>query len=348
MKKQQQNSEHMISQTRFCEILEKFESLVPLLIVGDVGVDRYTMGEVSRISPEAPVPVLNVTKSWNKLGLAANITDNLNTLGVPATLCCVVGKDHYASIFESLLEEIGHSTWGIVYDDSRPTTLKERVTTSGQQICRVDYEKSHALNSDVEKKMIERIGEFLPKHQAIILEDYDKGTLTPTLLKNIMAEARQQKIFIAVDPARHRSALLYKGADFLKPNLIEAKMLVQSLGQQESTPFDLCRILLDKLDLDKIAITLGAEGMALMDRSSGEKGFNIIPTLVTEVYDVSGAGDTVIATLVSSLMAGGTLEESAWVANCAAGVVISKKGTATVNKDELMEFYLRMKNKLLH
>jgi rfaE bifunctional protein kinase chain/domain len=339
---------NVLSTERFEQLLEKFKQVPPVLILGDVGIDRYTLGEVTRISPEAPVPVLNVLKNWNKLGLAANVAENLKTMDVKSTLCCVLGKDEHANVFETLLEEIGHSTWGIIHDAKRPTTLKERITTSGQQICRVDYEKSGAIDAEIEAKLYERILEFLPKHGAVIIEDYDKGSLTPALLDRIIAKSKEKKILVAVDPARHRSALIYRGADLLKPNLAEAKLLVQSLGLRAESPSELCQILLDKLNLQMIALTLGAEGMCLMDRQSGEKGLRIIPTLATEVFDVSGAGDTVIATLVSVLLAEGTLEEAAWLANCAAGVVVSKKGTATVDQKELRDFYARMKNKFGH
>lgn len=336
--------EPIVSRERFIHLMDQFTALDPILVVGDVGIDKYTYGEVKRISPEAPVPVLEVTKEWLKLGLAANISHNLKTLDVKSTLCGVVGNDNHASIFETLLEDENLHTWGLVRSSDRPTIFKERVTTNTQQICRIDYESTDEITKDTEQKLFSRLTEFGAKHSAIIIEDYAKGTLTKELLEKMIAHFKEQKKFMAVDPGRSTPPLYYKGVDLLKPNLSEAKTMVASLGYKDKDVAKMADILMDKLDLSKIIITLGAEGMAILDRAI-HAPIKVIPTLATEVFDVSGAGDTAISLIVSSLMSGATLVEASFMANCGSGVVVGKKGTATVNKIEMLEFFDRLQQK---
>jgi rfaE bifunctional protein kinase chain/domain len=336
---------NIITQERFDTIVASFSSLNPLIVVGDVGIDKYTFGEVKRISPEAPVPVLEVTKEWLKLGLAANISHNLKTLGIKSTLCGVVGEDINANVFDNLLEEEHLNTWGIVRTKSRPTIFKERVTTNTQQICRIDYESSEEINSDVEQKLLARVKDFSKTHQALIIEDYSKGTLTEKLISTLITDFKSQGKLVAVDPGRTTQPLFYKGATLLKPNLSEARLMVESLGYKEKKIENMAKILLEKLCLDMLVITLGSDGMALLDRKNMNE-VSIIPTVANEVFDVSGAGDTAISVLTSALVAGASLEEAAWIGNCASGVVVGKKGTATVNLDELRFFYKNLISKI--
>ena len=338
---------NLITLKRFTEITEKFSSIDPIVVVGDVGIDKYTFGEVKRISPEAPVPVLEVTKEWLKLGLAANISHNLKTLGVKSTLCGVVGEDNNANVFDTLLEDEKLNTWGIVRTKSRPTIFKERVTTNTQQICRIDYESSEDINEETEKKLIARFDEFAKTHGAVIIEDYAKGSLTKNVIAYLIAKFKEEKKLVAVDPGKSTPPLFYKGANLLKPNLLEAKAMVASLGYKENNLEVMAKILVDKLELDMLVITLGGDGMALLDVKNQPK-MKIIPTVANEVFDVSGAGDTAISALTSSLLAGATLEEAAWIGNCASGVVVAKKGTATVDLAELHAFYDQLAKKMIH
>jgi len=318
------------------QIVMKFKTLKPVLVVGDLGVDKYTFGEVKRISPEAPVPVLEVSKEWDKLGLAANVADNLKSLTIESTLCGLVGNDSRASLVEHLLEERGLKTWGIVRDPSRHTTYKERVTTATQQICRVDYETKEPISDDISKKILKRIDELKSSHSGLIIEDYGKGLFTQNFCQNLIQEFKNLNMLVTVDPSRVTPPLWYKGATLLKPNRVEAELMVEALGYfKEKNLQKMAEILIDKLSLEKLVITLGAEGMAMYDTKTPEAGLKIIPTAANEVFDVSGAGDTVIAALTSSLLAGATLEEAAWIGNCAAGVVVKKRGTALCSLDEL-------------
>lgn len=336
---------NIISLNRFNEVTSKFHSIDPIVVVGDVGIDKYTFGEVKRISPEAPVPVLEVTKEWLKLGLAANISHNLNTLGVKSTLCGVVGDDMNANLFDNLLEDEKLNTWGIVRTKSRPTIFKERVTTNTQQICRIDYESSDYIDAETEQKILLRVDEFVKNHKALIIEDYAKGTLTKSLISSLISKFKSNGRLVAVDPGRSTPPLYYKGASLLKPNLSEARIMVESLGYNEKKLETMAKILVEKLDLQMLVITLGAEGMALLDVKT-QPELKIIPTVANEVFDVSGAGDTAISVLTSALLAGATLEEAAWIGNCASGVVVGKKGTATVNLEELTNFYLQLVKKI--
>lgn len=328
----------MLSNERFDQIISQFSQIDPILVIGDVGIDKYTYGEVNRISPEAPVPILEVQKEWTKLGLAANVLDNLQSLKVKASLCGIVGDDNNANLFERLLEDCSQSTWGVVRDSERMTTLKERVVTPTQQICRIDYESKELLSEGMFEKFQARINEFSAGHAAFILEDYGKGLFDKKTTKYLIDKAKANKQMVVVDPSRTTDPMFYAGADLLKPNKLESSLMVKALGYNESNVEKCAQILMDKLKLNRVIITLGAQGMGMLD-ASDSRGFQTIPTVANEVFDVSGAGDTAISTITASLLSGATLEEAAWIGNCASGVVVSKKGTALVNQDELKAIF---------
>lgn len=329
----------ILTPEKFEKIIFNFQTLKPILVVGDLGVDKYTFGEVKRISPEAPVPVLEVQKEWNKLGLAANVSDNLKSLEVASTLCGVIGDDSRANLVESLLEERGLKTWGLVRDPSRHTTYKERVTTATQQICRVDYETKDSISDEISRRIGSRINEFSETHSGVIIEDYGKGLFSENLCQKIISDFKAKNLLVAVDPSRSTPPAWYKGATLLKPNRLESHMMVEALGYFKERKLEtIAQVLVDKLKLEKIIITLGADGMAMLDTKLGGE-LRIIPTAANEVFDVSGAGDTAIAAISSALLSGASLEEAAWVGNCAAGVVVRKRGTALCSKEELREYY---------
>ena len=334
----------ILERARFDELLKSFSSIKPIAIVGDSGIDKYTQGEVRRISPEAPVPIVEVQKEWEKLGLAANISHNLKDLGIDSTLCSVIGDDLRAPRFEDLLEDSGLKTWGIVRDESRPTIFKERITTSTQQVCRIDYEDKSFISPGTQDKLLKRVEDFIADHSAIIIEDYSKGTLTERVIKETIEMGKSAKKMVCVDPGVSTDPLFYKGCTLLKPNLKEAKLMVEHLGMtfKELSLQDMASFLMEKLDLEKLVITLGSEGMALIDQKIGMTEVEIIPTAAQEVFDVSGAGDTTISLLTAGLLGGASLSEAAFLGNCGAGVVVAKKGTATVTQKELVDFYYRL------
>lgn len=329
----------ILTQDKFQQIVESFNKLKPILVVGDLGIDKYTYGEVKRISPEAPVPVLEVSKEWHKLGLAANVSDNLKSLEVQSTLCGVIGDDPRANLVEHLLEERQLKTWGLVRDSSRHTTYKERVTTATQQICRVDYETKESIDDETCRRVTSRIQEFSANHSGLIIEDYGKGLFSENLCQRIIKDFKEKNLMIAVDPSRSTPPMWYKGATLLKPNRLESHMMIEALGYFKERKLEtIAQVLADKLQLEKVIITLGPDGMAMLDTRLDGK-LRIIPTAANEVFDVSGAGDTAIAAITSSLLAGATLEEAAWVGNCAAGVVVRKRGTALCTLEELKEYF---------
>lgn len=328
----------MLSQNRFHEILDGLTRLEPILVVGDAGIDKYTLGEVTRISPEAPVPVLEVHKEWMKLGLAANVSDNLNALQVKSTLCCVIGEDNNGKLFEHLLEDHGLQTWGVVQDAKRMTTFKERVVTSTQQICRVDYETKEPLLEETRQRFLKRIDELWNDHTSIIIEDYGKGLLSEDIIQELILRSNKDGKFLAVDPSRETPAKWYRGAKLLKPNRAEAQILAASLGHNTYDVAQIAKVLVEELAIEKIIITLGPEGMAMLDTTDDGK-LHYIPTVAREVYDVSGAGDTAISAISACLSLGTSLEEAAWVGNCASGAVVAKRGTALVSTEELEDYF---------
>lgn len=336
----------MMTNERFDALLENFKTIDPILVLGDIGIDKYTHGSVHRISPEAPVPVLEVSREWHKLGLAANVSDNLQSLEVKSTLCGVIGEDNNGNQLEYLLEDAGLSTWGIVRSQGRMTTFKERVVTETQQICRIDYETKEEIDESTYNRLFDRVNEFAGNHAGIIIEDYGKGLISEKLVANIISSYRDQKKLITVDPSRTTPPLWYKGVDLLKPNRLESVLMVEALGYgSKKNISEIAEILVDKLALKKIVITLGGDGMAMLDTELDGK-IKMIPTVANEVFDVSGAGDTAISAITAALVAGASLEEASWMGNCASGVVVGKKGTARVNQAELKTFFHNLNLKL--
>ena len=335
----------MLDKQRYELITSKFNNVDNILVLGDVGIDYYIYGSVDRISPEAPVPVLRVTKEEMKLGMAATICHNIYALGGTSSLVSIIGKDKRGLSLEEMLKNQKVNLDQLVSADDVITISKERILTKRQQICRVDYEQENPSFSDKNLSILLKSYEKqIAQAEYIILEDYSKGIFTEATTSKFISIANAQGKFTAVDPGRGKPASFYHGATLLKPNLTEAKELVHSLGYSTNNVKDMVKILLDKLDLQMLAITLGPEGMALVDKNISDD-VSIIPTVANEVFDVSGAGDTVIGTMIMSLSAGASLVEAGHIANIAAGVVVSKSGTATVNIEELNEYYEYLKNK---
>lgn len=333
--------EKLIDKKRFTEITKKFEKLNPIAVIGDIGIDKYTIGEVDRISPEAPVPVLHVKEEFHKLAMAANISHNLKALGVNSTLYGALGKDTNSSVFHHLLETEELPTDGLLQCENRSTIFKERVTTPMQQLCRVDYETIEDLTPFQEEKLLEKLGKNVGKHASLIIEDYGKGTLTESVVERSIKIFQEAGKIVAVDPSRVAHPEIYKNVNLLKPNQVESKLMVEALGYRGNSIEEMAEILVDKLNLEMLVITLGKDGMFFYDKKNGGQ-MGQIPTLANEVFDVSGAGDTTISLIIAALSCGATLSESCWIGNCGAGVVVAKRGTATVGMQELHRFYHRL------
>lgn len=304
-----------------------------IMVIGDVGIDRYTIGSVERISPEAPVPVVLVQEEKLKLGLAANVADNIQALGAIPFLIGVVGKDRGAGDFKDLLLEHGILTEHLVVDASRRTALKERIVSDRQQLLRVDYESHHGVDKSVEKSVLKNFTGLLPEVDGVIVEDYAKGVLTENLLQSVFRLAAQQEKWVAVDPNMKTPISYYRGATVLTPNLREAEHLAGVKITNAVSLIFAGEEILKLTNAKHVVITRGKEGMAVF--SQGSPVVHLIPTSAREVYDVSGAGDTVIAVLMLSLASGASIEEACVLGNLAAGVEVGKRGTATVSQAEI-------------
>ncbi len=300
-----------------------------ILVVGDVMLDLYIQGEVERISPEAPVPVVRISAETQVLGGSANVANNINSLGGRPILAGVIGADPPGRQLKRLLKEKKIDGRALVVDRGRPTVTKSRVVAGHQQVVRIDREFPGTIGPGEKKRLLAAIQSITSRIDGIILEDYGKGVVDQDLIDRLIDFARRRESFLVVDPnGRHRFS--YRGARLISPNLREAIELAR-LGREVSLDL-LGRTLLRKWGSDSVLITLGEEGMCLFER---KKKVVQIPTVAREVFDVSGAGDTVIGTLALALASGADLREASRIANCAAGVVVGKLGTATLTTDEL-------------
>ncbi|MBI5265799.1 MAG: D-glycero-beta-D-manno-heptose-7-phosphate kinase [candidate division Zixibacteria bacterium] len=304
-----------------------------VLILGDVMLDEYLFGSVERISPEAPVPVVEIQSDKLLLGGAANVTANIRALDNEPILIGTVGDDDAAQRVRRLLAETRVSSDHLVVDKSRRTTIKTRIIAHNQQVVRADREDRRDLDREVEEEVYNRILKVIDSVQALVLSDYGKGVITLPLLERVIALCLQKGVFVAVDPKETRF-LHYKKVSVITPNHHEAGFAAGRRIRSEEDLLAVGQTLLDKLEARSILITRGPEGMSLFQRDAGPTH---IPTFAREVYDVTGAGDTVIAAFVSAVCAGADLVEAAIVSNAAAGFTVRQIGTATITRDQLKE-----------
>ena len=303
-----------------------------ILVIGDLILDEFIWGQVSRISPEAPVPVVWVKDESFMPGGASNVANNINALGGKAYMVGVVGNDDRAGILKGELEHRGVNVEGIFSDPERPTILKTRVIAHQQQVVRIDKEKTDPLKDKIVNKIINYIENVIDEVDGLIVEDYGKGLITPKLLNKIVPLAKKKKKIIAVDPKEEHFSY-YKGVTVLTPNNNEASRAVGFEIKDKATLKKAGFELLKKLKSRIILITLGEDGMMVFEK---DKPLKKIETIAQEVFDVSGAGDTVVSTYTLSLIAGATSIQAAHIANCAAGIVVGKVGIAVVNQDEVI------------
>jgi rfaE bifunctional protein kinase chain/domain len=336
-----------MTSTRLKSLLARFPQQT-ILVIGDVMLDQFLWGKVSRISPEAPVPVVEVTRESFFPGGAANVARNLRALGSPVRIVGAIGDDDAGEALRELLQDQGIETTGLVIDPNRPTTLKTRIVAHNQQVVRFDREKSEKLSPLVVRKLLEYFESQLEQVAAVIFEDYGKGVLSQKLLNDMQRLARKHGRITAADPnARH--LLHYLGLTAITPNRSEA-FIAAGLPYVEPTDHVLSdgplmrvgQALLRKWKVRNLLITLGEHGMCLF--RPGQKPHHI-PTVAQEVFDVSGAGDTAIATLAAALAAGANPVEAAEISNHASGVVVGKVGTATCSPDELLASFARSRLK---
>jgi len=317
---------------RYRQILTRFPKK-QLLVLGDIMVDEYIWGSVSRLSPEAPVPVVEVKAESFRLGGAGNVAANIQSLGGMAILVGVVGNDQPGERLIHQIEAAGMKSDGVVIDRARPTTIKTRVVAGSQQIVRFDRESTSDLSKEAADQVLELATEQLAHADAVLISDYAKGVIGKRVARQILSLARRSRKIIVVDPKVHHFPL-YKGATVITPNHHEALAFAHlpAWGQQDLLAVA-AKELLRKLEVTAILVTRGEEGMSLFEDGQ----VTHIPAVAKEVYDVTGAGDTVLAALALAMVSGASLKEAAVIANHAAGVVVGRAGTATISREELLD-----------
>lgn len=307
-------------------IVDNFRSK-RVLVLGDLMMDKYIWGDVSRISPEAPVPVVEVRKDTQCLGGAGNVSHNLESLEASTLLVGVVGDDSEGKwIRENVTEDRG-----IFVDEKRPTIVKTRIIAHHQQVVRVDLEKKSPISSAIEKKIVHIIQH--DRYDGILLSDYNKGTLTKPLMRKILPYAQEEKIPVFVDP-KIENFFLFSPVTLITPNHHEAEKIVLHPCVSDVEAEKAGQKILSRISSQYLILKRGEQGMSVFEK--GKKGFHI-PTVAKEVFDVTGAGDTVIAVAALSLLSGASIKEAAILSNTAAGIVVGKLGTATLTAEELIE-----------
>src|SRR5574341_629750 len=309
-----------------------------ILVLGDIMLDEYWWGNVSRISPEAPVPVVEVLSEEVKLGGAANVALNLKILGDKPILAGVCGDDSNSVRLKKVLKKNHLSEKGIVIEPRRKTTVKTRVIAHSQQVVRTDRETSSEISDKSVLKLVDFVRKNIREIQAVIISDYGKGVITLKLLREVIRLARQNKVFLAVDP-KETHFMNYRGVSLITPNHHEAGFVSGRKIKDDKTLEAVGWWILKKLQTDSVLITRGEKGMSLFERGKAPRANSLahFPTVARKVFDVTGSGDTVISTLVSCYTAGATLKEAAAIANHAAGIVVGELGTAQVTKKQIWE-----------
>jgi len=316
------------------ELMARFDD-VRVLVLGDVMVDKYLWGSVTRVSPEAPVPVVEVQRESWAAGGAANVALNLRALGAAVDLAGVVGRDPAAEMLADQLKTVEVGVAGLITDPERVSTCKTRVLAQHQQVTRIDREVRTPIGEPVAAKLLDAITGVLPAADAVIVEDYGKGVVTASLCAALIQRARELGKPVIVDP-KERRFRMYRDATLITPNLREAADATDVEEQNEDETVQwIGRRLKETIPCEMVLITRGETGMSLI-KSDGT--FHTIPTAAREVFDVSGAGDTVAAAVAAGLGAAGRIEAACMLANHAAGCVVAKLGTATVTRDEIRGF----------
>lgn len=304
------------------------------MVIGDVMLDQYITGNAHRISPEAPVPVVHVTGNHFQPGGAGNVAANLASLGCQTTLIGLVGKDKHATTLSKILDQ--RKVDGILLECNFPTITKVRIISHAQQLLRLDYESYIELNDAEEKKLVDSIKQLIPFHQVIILSDYAKGTLSEKVCRQIISTANKNGIPVITDP-KSKTWEKYGGSHIITPNFSEYNALLEKPIENEDEQIAKSgKKLIKESGAHYILVTRSDKGMSLIKPDKTEHW----PAQNREVYDVSGAGDTVIATLSACIASGLSVEQAVKIANIAAGIVVGKFGTATITSQELNDYML--------
>ena len=311
-------------------VLRRF-SQVRVLVIGDLMLDRYIWGRVERISPEAPVPVVRVTRESTHAGGAGNVVANIRALGGGVEACGIVGRDQAGRSLIQELSGIGAGVAGVVASQEMPTTSKTRIIAHSQQVVRLDREQGDGFNARTHTRVHAFVQQRLDDYDVVVISDYGKGVIDAELLTLLATQRRRRRFVYLIDPKR-RNFAHYRGASLVKPNKEEAGLAAGIEIRDDTGLLQAGDRLLDLWQAEAVLVSRGEEGMSLFKRHGKAQHF---PTMAREVFDVTGAGDTVLAACALALGAGATLEEATILANHAAGIVVGKVGTATISPAEL-------------
>ncbi|MCX8030903.1 MAG: D-glycero-beta-D-manno-heptose-7-phosphate kinase [Thermodesulfovibrionales bacterium] len=308
-----------------------------ILVIGDLILDRYILGKVTRISPEAPVPVVDVVEENFRMGGAANVANNIRALGGKVTIAGTIGNDSAGNKLVEMLTTSNINIEGLI-TDRRHTTVKTRVIAHNQQVVRFDKEERKKVEGKNLENLLNFLKESIPQHDAIIISDYKKGVISSPLMDEVVLLANRYHKFISVDP-KVGHFHLYKNVSLLTPNVVEASEGSGVEIKDEKSLIKAGKILVEKLRCHSLLITRGEEGMTLFKKSNGFPALSVthFPTVARKVFDVTGAGDTVIATFTLAYSAGATMEEAAKLSNHAAGIVVAEVGTAVPQIEKLLK-----------
>ena len=322
-----------LTKTRASEILRNLRGRY-VLVLGDVMLDEFVWGDVTRISPEAPVPVVDVRRESMHLGGAANVLANLVALGARGAFVGVIGNDAAGRKLQTGLRDLGVQAQYLLVDESRPSTTKTRIIAHSQLVVRADRESRSPVTGKLEEKIVSSLKDALKQADAFVVSDYDKGVVTPNILREILPVAYEQ-VPVLIDP-KLRNFNAYRPATLVTPNHLEALRMSDTEDHSDDGSHHAAKVIREKLGCDAVLITRGDRGMMLLE-GDGQPVY--VETAAREVYDVTGAGDTVIATLAGALATGATMLEAATLANHAAGIVVGKVGTATASAEELIQTF---------
>jgi len=320
----------MLTKARASEILETIRDR-NVVVLGDVMLDEFVWGDVTRISPEAPVPVVDVRRESVHLGGAANVLANLVALGARGSVVGVIGNDAAGERLKTGLRDLGAQDQCLIVDETRPSTTKTRIIAHSQLVVRADRESRTQVNGTLEEKIVARLKSALEEADAFVVSDYDKGVVTPAILREILPLA-YERVPVLIDP-KLRNFNSYRPATLVTPNHLEALRMSDTDDHSDDGSHHAAKVIREKLGCDAVLITRGDRGMMLLE-AGGDPVY--VKTAAREVYDVTGAGDTVIAALAGALSTGATMLEAASLANRAAGIVVGKVGTATASAAELI------------
>jgi rfaE bifunctional protein kinase chain/domain len=322
----------ILNQKKALEIIDRF-SRAKVLVVGDLMIDHFIWGKVSRISPEAPVPVVEVDADHLLLGGSANVLHSIHAIGGRGYVSGIVGADKMGKKLVSEFRKRKIDTQGVVVEADRPTTLKTRIVAHSQQVVRFDRESRQPATADSIERMITYIRALRDELGAIVISDYGKGVITKTLLDGIRDLVRDRKIIVCVDPKKSDFSL-YEGFDIITPNHHEAGRAVGVERVSRENLIEVGTTLLSRYRYQALLVTRGEEGMSLFEKND-RIHHTLFPTQAREVFDVTGAGDTAIGVFALCMASGATFREAAFLANHAAGIVVGKVGTSTVSQAEL-------------